>query len=228
MWMKLFLPFFPLIKSPIRCFKVRDLQFCGKEKSFFLGHWPIIGIFWLFCKTNNSNRALSTFSYGKPRNFLVLGAQSSNAWKNFSSFLIQVEMVFLGTPYLSAASLFVMPFSMRDRMSLFLQSFRIQLTFDRHFCSDDTTPTTENKKQICFSFTAEIFVLIQIRIYSGIRKWNSNMQMFEIERENGSRDRKCVWYREKFEIEKGYAVFFGEISSDRTYCSTKRDIRDSG
>ena len=34
--MKLFLPFFSLIKPPIRCFKVRDLQFFGKEKSFFL------------------------------------------------------------------------------------------------------------------------------------------------------------------------------------------------
>ena len=30
--------FFPLIKPPIRCFKVRDLQFSGKEKSFFLDH----------------------------------------------------------------------------------------------------------------------------------------------------------------------------------------------
>ena len=109
--------------SPIRCFKVRDLQFFGKEKSFFLGHWPIIGIFWLFCKTNNSNTALSTFSYGKPRNFLVLGARSSNAWKNFSLFLIQVEMVFLGTPNLSADSLFVMPFSMCDKMSHFPSKF---------------------------------------------------------------------------------------------------------
>ena len=48
--------------------------------------------------------------------------------------------------------------------------------------------------------------------------------MFEIERENGSRDQKIVQYREKFEIgnfeiEKGYPVFLGEISRDRTFCS---------
>ena len=48
--------------------------------------------------------------------------------------------------------------------------------------------------------------------------------MFEIERENGSMDRKFVRYREKFEIEKfeiekGYAVFLGEISRDQTFCS---------
>ena len=48
--------------------------------------------------------------------------------------------------------------------------------------------------------------------------------MFEIERENGSRGGKFVRYRkkfeiEKFEIEKGYAVFLGEISRDRTCCS---------
>ena len=44
---------------------------------------------------------------------------------------------------------------------------------------------------------------------------------------------KFVRYREKFEtenfeIEKGYAVFFGEISRDRTFCSRYRDIRDRG
>ena len=44
---------------------------------------------------------------------------------------------------------------------------------------------------------------------------------------------KFVRYREKFEIEKfeiekGYAVFLGEISRDRTFCSRLRDIRDRG
>ena len=48
--------------------------------------------------------------------------------------------------------------------------------------------------------------------------------MFNIERENGSKDRKFVLYREnfevqKFEIEKSYAVFLGEVSRDRTFCS---------
>ena len=58
-------------------------------------------------------------------------------------------MVFLGTPNLLAASLFVMPFFMCDRMShFFFQSFRIQLTFGRHFCFDDT----DNKKQIFFIY----------------------------------------------------------------------------
>ena len=41
--------------------------------------------------------------------------------------------------------------------------------------------------------------------------------------------RKFVWYREKFEIkkfeiEKGYAVFLGKISMDRTYCLSEREI----
>ena len=44
---------------------------------------------------------------------------------------------------------------------------------------------------------------------------------------------KFVRYREKFEIEKfqieeGYAVFLGEISRDRIFCSRQRDIRDIG
>ena len=44
---------------------------------------------------------------------------------------------------------------------------------------------------------------------------------------------KFVQYRkkfdiEKFEIEKGYAVLLGKISSDRTFCSRQRDIRDRG
>ena len=44
---------------------------------------------------------------------------------------------------------------------------------------------------------------------------------------------KFVQYREKFEIEKfkiekGYAVFLGEISRDQTFCSKQRDIRDRG
>ena len=44
---------------------------------------------------------------------------------------------------------------------------------------------------------------------------------------------KFVRYREKFEIEKfeiekSYAVFLGEISRDRTFCSRQRDIRDRG
>ena len=48
--------------------------------------------------------------------------------------------------------------------------------------------------------------------------------MFEIERENGSRDWKILRYWkkfdiEKFEIEKGYTVFLGEISRDQTFCS---------
>ena len=46
--------------------------------------------------------------------------------------------------------------------------------------------------------------------------------MLEIERENVSRDRKICWEKfeiEKLEIEKGYAVFLGEISRDRTFCS---------
>ena len=50
------------------------------------------------------------------------------------------------------------------------------------------------------------------------------MQMFETESESGSRDRKFVRYREKFkiekfEMEKGYVVFLGKISRDRTFCS---------
>ena len=184
MWMKLFLPFFPLFKPPIRCFKVRDLQFFGKGKSFFLDHWSIHR--YILCKTNHSNRVLSTFSYWKPRNFLVLGALSASAWKSFSLFLIQVEMVFLGTANLLAAFLFVMLFSVWQNVTLFLQSFRIQLTFDRHFCFDDT----ENKKQIFCHLWSKFFVFTQIRIYSGIRKWNFNKWMFETERENGSRDQK--------------------------------------
>ena len=58
------------------------------------------------------------------------------------------------------------------------------------------------------------------------------MQMFEIERENGSRDRKICSIKgketEKFDIEKGYAVFLGEISKNQTFCSRQRDIRDRG
>ena len=77
-------------------------------------------------------------------------------------------MVFSGTPNLLVASLFVIPFSMCDKMSHFtFKSFRIHLTFDKNFCFDDT----ENKKTVFFfSFTAAIFVLIQIQIYSGIQK----------------------------------------------------------
>ena len=55
--------------------------------------------------------------------------------------------------------------------------------------------------------------------------------MFEIVRENSSRDRKFVPYREKLERqrerekerererERGYAVFLGEISRERILCS---------
>ena len=53
--------------------------------------------------------------------------------------------------------------------------------------------------------------------------------MFEIVRENSSRDRKFVPYREKLERqrererererERGYAVFLGEISRERIFCS---------
>ena len=49
--------------------------------------------------------------------------------------------------------------------------------------------------------------------------------MFEIEREKMvQRTGKFVRYREKFEmekfeIEKGYAVFLGDISKDQTFCS---------
>ena len=39
---------------------------------------------------------------------------------------------------------------------------------------------------------------------------------------------KFVRHREKFEIEKGYAVFLGEISRERKFCSRLRDIRDRG
>ena len=53
--------------------------------------------------------------------------------------------------------------------------------------------------------------------------------MFEIDRENGSRDRdREKFEREKFEIEKGYTVLLGEISRDQTFCSRWRDIQDRG
>ena len=130
-----------------------------------------IGIFWLLSKTNYSSRALSTFSYWQPRNFLVLGALSSSAWKIFSLILVQVEKVFSGTPNLSVASLFVMLFSMCDRMShftfkVFLFSLYLTFLFWWHW---------KQKTDYSFSFTVETFALIQIRIYSGIRKWNSNI-----------------------------------------------------
>ena len=182
--MKLFLPFFPLIKPPIQCFKVRDLQlFSAKKSPSSLITDPSIGIFWLLCKANHSNRALSTFSYWKSCNFLVLGALSSSAWNLFFVFNPDWNGGFRHTRFI--ACLFICH-TLSLCLAPFLQSFRIQLTFDWHFRFDDT----ENKKQILFSFTVEIFVLIQIQIYSAIRKSNSNMQMFEIERENGSRDRK--------------------------------------
>ena len=143
--MKLFLPFFALIKQPIRYFKVRNLQFFGKGMSFFLDHCPTSRYIWLLCKANHLNRDLSIFSYWQPRNFLVLGALSSSAWKNFSLFLIQVEMVFLGTQNLSAASLFVMSFSMCHKVSHFSS---IVFVFSLRL----------NKKNRFFSFTVEIFV----------------------------------------------------------------------
>ena len=125
MWMKLFLPFFPLSSHPSDALKSGISNFSAKKSPF---SWIIdsaIGIFLLLCKTNHSKRALLTFSYWQPCNFLVLGALSSSAWKNISLFLFQVEMVFLGTHNLSATSLFVMPFSMRARMSHF--SFKVFL-----------------------------------------------------------------------------------------------------
>ena len=155
-------PFFHFSSHQSDALKLGISNFLAKESPFSWIIGPSIGIFWLLCKTNHSNRVLSTFSYWKPRNFLVLGALSASAWKSFSLFLIQVEMVFLGTANLLAAFLFVMLFSVWQNVTLFLQSFRIQLTFDRHFCFDDT----ENKKQIfvfiyrqnfCFDSNSNLF-----------------------------------------------------------------------
>ena len=47
----------------------------------------------------------------------------------------------------------------------------------------------------------------------GIRKFARYREKFEIE---------------KFEIEKGYAVFLGKISRDQTFCLRQRDIQDIG
>ena len=106
-WIKFFLPFFHLSSNPSDALKSGISNFSAKKNPFSFFIYPSIGIFWLLCKTNHSNRAWSTFLYWQPRNFLVLGALSSSAWKFFSLFLIQVEMVFLGTPNLLTASLFL-------------------------------------------------------------------------------------------------------------------------
>ena len=172
--------FFHLSSHPSDALKSGISNFLAKKSPFSWIIDPYVSIFWLLCKTNHSNRALSTFSYWQPRNFLVLGALSSSPskifslfFKNFQTFLcflIYVEIMFLGTPNVLAASLFVMPFSMCDRMShfsfkVFVFSLRLTFVFWRQW----------EQKPDFFSFTVEIFVLIQIRIYSRIRKWNSNM-----------------------------------------------------
>ena len=147
MWMKLFLPFFYLSSHPSDPLKSGISSFLAKKSPFSWIIDPSIGIFWLLCKTNHSNRALSTFLYSQPRDFLVLRALSSSAWKTFSLFLLQVEMVFLGTPNISGCLFICHVFLyVWQNVTLFLQSFCIKLTFDRHFCFGDT----ENKKQIFF------------------------------------------------------------------------------
>ena len=198
--MKLFLPFFPLIKPPIRCFKLRDLQFFGKQKSFFLDHWPIYRYILV-----SPNRALLISSYWEPPNFLVLGALSSSSWKQSSLFLSQAEME------LSATSLFVMSFSMCDRISHFsfkLFVFSLRLTeifvlttlktrnryffiYSRNFCFDSNSNLFGNSKMK--------FEYVNVRDrerkwFKGLENLFNNREKFEIE---------------KFEIEKGYLVFLG-------------------
>ena len=73
-------------------------------------------------------------------------------------------MVFLGTPNLSAPTLFVMPFSMCDSMSQFpFKVFVSSLRLTEFFVLAALI-----KKTFLFSFTVEIIVLIQIQIYSEI------------------------------------------------------------
>ena len=97
--------FFHLWSHPSDALKLGISNFSAKKSPFSWIIDQFISVFWLLCKTNHSNRALSTFSYWQPCNFLVLGALSLSAWKIFSLFLIQAEMVFLGTPNLSCLSL---------------------------------------------------------------------------------------------------------------------------
>ena len=118
--MKLFLPFFPLI---------RDLQFFGK-KTGSLTHLQVYSGSFI-------KQIIQTEPCGLFRNDNHV---TSQCLKHFLQalekifFLTQVEMVFLGTPNLSAASLSIMPFSMCDRMShfsfkVFVSSLRLEDIF---------------------------------------------------------------------------------------------------
>ena len=89
----------------------------------------------------------------------------------FSLFLPQVEMVFLGTSNLLAASLSVMPYSMYDRMShfsfkVFVSSLRLKDIF--------VSTTLRTTSRLFFSFTVKFLVLIQIRFLKAVVKYLKN------------------------------------------------------
>ena len=162
-WIKFFLPFFHLSSNPSDALKSGISNFSAKKNPFSFIIYPSIGIFWLLCKTNHSNRAWPTFLYWQPRNFLVLGALSSSAF--FFVFNPSWNGVFRHTKFIDCLFIFVTPFSMCDRMSHFsLEVFVFSLLL-----TDIFVLTTLRTRNNFFSFTVETFVLIQIRIYSGTR-----------------------------------------------------------
>ena len=117
---------------------------------------PSIGVFWILCKTDHSNRVLPTFSHWQPRNFLVIGGLSSSGWVFFSLFLIQVKMVFLDTPnflYVTECNTFPSKFSYSAyfRQTLLFwrqweQKTDLFFIYDRNFCFDSSSNLFGNSK----------------------------------------------------------------------------------
>ena len=94
---------------------------------------PSNGVFRLLLDTNHRKTTLSSFFEVSVPQFFFLLDENSSALKYFSFVFTHVDIVFLGTPYVTATSLFEKLFSMSLRalhlsINIFTESFL--LTFD--------------------------------------------------------------------------------------------------
>ena len=108
-------------------------------------------------------------------------------------------MVFLGTPNLSTASLFVMPFSMCDRMSHFSFKFFV---FSLRLTEIFVLATLRTKSRFFFHLRSKFLFWFKFKFIREFENENRICKCSRWREKMVQRTKKFVRYREKFEIEK--------------------------
>ena len=202
---------------------------------------PSIGTFWLLYPTNHWKTALSIWSQLPQR---VLFCEEdipffSKEVVNLCLFFTHVKRGFFGTPYFSATSLFVIPFS--ESQSFTFYTYR--LLFNLHFMgtiflSQRTKNGLFESGTPCLCFQKSNASLENVGMFEFQSKSSNSIEKlgekkFELQREIHPSDRQiCSTYQDVRVFEcsscRDYFARKGLVGSrGRQICSTQQDVRVS-